>query len=115
MRYETPFLSSYIKPMAQAAYGKGEKADMASEAFLVGSKFMEIIPIGCSFDERNSNILRQNLIAHMKANYNPEPKGFFLLPIIGVWWIQAILSGILSWVAEKLMQLYFPHLFEEQK
>ncbi len=86
--------------------GNEDKAKIATDAFELGVNYIHSMPIGCNID--NVNDFEDRCYKHIESNIKAKPSGFFLVPIIGGWFFWAVMSGLISWAVQRLMDIYFP-------
>lgn len=78
-----------------------EKAVLAVQALNIGANYRP--PVGWNLGDSEEKY-RKGCSKYVAANFNPEPKGFFLTPLIGAWLWNALVSAIVNWVVNKIVE-----------
>lgn len=104
-------IQTWAKCEAQAYYQDDHKAELASTAVGHGIDCMRMIPVGWNVNNTSedfSSRLHSRIKAKMKADASVKPVGFiFALPGLG-WLFWTMVSGIISWAVERILDIYYP-------
>lgn len=82
--------------------------------FDAGMEYVDKLPYGWNVNDNAKQLKRlkkdheKRIRAYVKANYLPPPKGF-----IESFIFMAILSGIISWVTQRILNYYFPDFWKK--
>jgi len=100
----TEVICSWIESEAKIKFGDAS-SKFAAKCAKAGHEYLKSLPVGANIDittKKAQRKIKRDLTNHIKVVAFDPITDFFILALIG---------GIIGWVVQQILDLYFPHPF----